>query len=190
MLMCFYLLPFLALSRRGVEELPMPPCPASLGCPVWALHCRAAPGQGLGGCTGTESGLGDRTGLVGFLLQLLLQNQGLTARGGAGLWGSLCCLFSAPAPAPAHTGSCPGLSWIKANPLLLVAAAERAGGAGSRHFSTRGTGILGPFLKGSPFARQQDLMLCVDCAQSPPCADGLPEGRTWPGEGLGVFSDG
>lgn len=181
--MCFYLLPFLALSRRGVEELPVPPCPASPGCPVWALHCRA-----LGGCTGTESSPGERTGLVGFLLQLLLRNQGLAARGGAGLWGSLCCLFSAPAPA--HTRSCPGLSWIKANPLLLVASAEGTGGAGSRHFSTRGAGILGPFLTGSPFARQQDPMPCVDGAQSPPCADGLPEGRTWPGEGLGVFSDG
>lgn len=82
--MCFYLLPFLALSRREVEELPAPPA-----LPAWAV---------LPGLSTAEQPLGRarwlhrpweqpgaRTGLLGFLLQLWLRNQGLPARGGAGL---------------------------------------------------------------------------------------------------------
>lgn len=80
--MCFYLLPFLALSRREVEELPMPPGPARLSCPDWGLHSRAAPWQWCGWLD-SESSLRDKTGLMWFLLQLLLRNKGLAARDAA-----------------------------------------------------------------------------------------------------------
>lgn len=61
MLMCFYLLPFLALSRREVEELSLPPCPARLCCPDWGLHSRAAPWAVVWVAGQTVSSLGDKT---------------------------------------------------------------------------------------------------------------------------------
>lgn len=104
-----------------MEELPTLPCPASLGCPGWGLHSRAAPWAVLWVAGHSESSHGDKTGLMWFLLQLLLRNKELG--GSAGLWGLLCCLFSAPAQTQSYTG----LSWVTINLLLLqVAAAEGA----------------------------------------------------------------
>lgn len=102
MLMCFYLLPFPAFSRREMAQLPGPLCPSRFGCPERTLCSRAAlrwwgrldrlarmafPGKGYGTCSSScELSVKDAGPLVCSLLEVLT---------GPVLWGSPCCLFSA-----------------------------------------------------------------------------------------------
>lgn len=162
--MCFYLLPFLALSRREVEELPAPPA-----LPAWAQQCRAALGRAWWLHRPWEQP-GSRTGLLG------------------------CPCSSAQEPGAACQQRCwPRCAASAQLPPLPTPRAALGGsfaaGAAARGAAAAGSGISAHEAQGScpqrlSLARQQDPVPRVGCA------DGVAEGRAWPGAGLGVSPDG